>query len=61
MPRIKEKAIVQLDPDEVASLLDYIENYGNELTGVQLYHYNKQKYRDIAIITLLLGTGVRVS
>lgn len=61
MPKIKEKAIVQLDPDEVASLLDYIENYGNELTGVQLYHYNKQKYRDIAIITLLLGTGVRVS
>lgn len=61
MPKIKEKAIIQLDPDEVASLLDYIENYGNDLTGVQLYHYNKQKYRDIAIVTLLLGTGVRVS
>lgn len=61
MPKIKEKAIIQLDPDEVANLLDYIENYGNELTGVQLYHYNKQKYRDIAIVTLLLGTGVRVS
>lgn len=61
MPKIKEKAIIQLDPDEVANLLDYIENYGNDLTGVQLYHYNKQKYRDIAIITLLLGTGVRVS
>ena len=61
MPKIKEKAIIQLDPDEVASLLDYIENYGKNLTGVQLYHYNKQKYRDIAIVTLLLGTGVRVS
>ena len=61
MPKIKEKAIIQLDPDEVANLLDHIENYGNELTGVQLYHYNKQKYRDIAIVTLLLGTGVRVS
>ena len=61
MPKIKEKAIIQLDPDEVASLLDYIENYGNQLTGVKLYHYNKQKYRDIAIVTLLLGTGVRVS
>ena len=47
MPRIKEKAIIQLDPDEVANLLDHIENYGNQLTGVQLYHYNKQKYRDI--------------
>lgn len=61
MPKIKEKAIIQLDTDEVASLLDHIENYGNNLTGVQLYHYNKQKYRDIAIVTLLLGTGVRVS
>lgn len=61
MPKIKEKAIIQLDPDEVANLLDYMENYGKDLTGVQLYHYNKQKYRDIAIVTLLLGTGVRVS
>ena len=61
MPKIKEKAIIQLDPDEVASLLDHIEHYGSQLTGVRLYHYNKQKYRDIAIITLLLGTGVRVS
>ena len=61
MPRLKEKAIIQLDPDEIAALLDYMENYGNGLTGVQLYHYNKQKYRDIAIVTLLLGTGIRVS
>ena len=61
MPRVKEKAIIQLDPDEVVTLLDHIENYGNQLSGVQLYHYNKQKYRDLAIVTLLLGTGVRVS
>ncbi|MEE0469565.1 MAG: tyrosine-type recombinase/integrase [Blautia sp.] len=61
MPKIKEKAIIQLEPDEVANLLDYIENYGKQLSGVKLYHYNKQKYRDIAIVTLLLGTGVRVS
>ena len=61
MPKIKEKAIIQLDADEVAALLDYMENYGNNLTGVKLYHYQKQKYRDIAIVTLLLGTGVRVS
>ena len=61
MPRVKEKAIIQLDPDEVVTLLDHRENYGNQLSGVQLYHYNKQKYRDLAIVTLLLGTGVRVS
>lgn len=45
----------------MAALLDYMENYGNDLTGVKLFHYQKQKYRDIAIVTLLLGTGVRVS
>lgn len=61
MPKIKEKAIVQLDADEVASLLDHIENYGQQLSGVALYHYEKQKLRDLAIVTLLLGTGVRVS
>ena len=61
MPKIKEKAIIQLDTDEVAALLDYMENYGNDLTGMKLFHYQKQKYRDIAIVTLLLGTGVRVS
>lgn len=61
LPKIHDKAIIQLDPDEVANLLDYIENCGNALTGVQLYHYNKNKYRDLAVVTLLLGTGIRVS
>lgn len=61
LPKLSDKAIVQLEPDEVANLLDYIENCGNDLTGIKLYHYKKQKYRDLAIITLLLGTGIRVS
>lgn len=61
MPKIKDKAIIQLDPDEIANLLDHIEHYGDGLSGVRLYHYQKQKYRDIAIVTLLLGTGIRVS
>ena len=42
-------------------LLDYMEDLGKELTGLKLAHYNKQKTRDIAIITLFLGTGIRVS
>lgn len=61
IPKVKEKAITRLDTDEIASLLDYIEEYGNGLTGLKLAHYNKHKYRDIAIVTLLLGTGLRVS
>lgn len=61
LPKIQDKVIIQLDPDEVANLLDYIENCGADLTGIQQYHYNKHKCRDLALITLLLGTGVRVS
>ncbi len=61
MPRIHEKNIIRLEPDEVASLLDHIENAGNELTGQRKAYYEKTKVRDFAIVTLLLGTGLRVS
>lgn len=61
MPKLHEKAIIRLDIDEVASLLDFIENCGNSLTGQRKVYYEKTKYRDLAIMTLLLGTGVRVS
>lgn len=61
MPKIHEKAIIRLDPDEVAKLLEYVEHCGNMLTGQKLTYYQKTKERDLAILTLLLGTGLRVS
>ncbi len=61
MPKIHEKAIIRLDTDEVAALLDYIEHAGDHLTGQSKVFYNKTKERDLAMITLLLGTGIRVS
>ena len=61
MPKMHEKAIVRLDTDEVASLLDFVEHGGDELTGQKKVYYEKTKNRDLAIITLLLGTGIRVS
>lgn len=61
MPKIHEKAIVRLDTDEVAILLDYVENCGATLTGQKKVYYEKTKERDLAILTLLLGTGIRVS
>ena len=61
MPKIHEKAIIRLDVDEVALLLDFVENAGEKLTGQALTYYNKTKSRDLAIMTLLLGTGIRVS
>lgn len=61
MPEIKEKDIIRLEPDEVAELLDYVENCGSDLSPHQQNYYNKTASRDIAILTLLLGTGLRVS
>ena len=61
MPKLHEKAIIRLDTDEVASLLDFVEHGGDMLTGQKKVYYEKTKNRDLAIITLLLGTGIRVS
>ena len=61
VPKIHDKSIIRLDTDEVALLLDYIEHCGDQLTGQKRVYYEKSKERDLAIVTLLLGTGIRVS
>lgn len=60
MPKIHDKNIVRLDADEVALLLDVVES-GENLTARQQIYHEKTKKRDLAILTLLLGTGIRVS
>ena len=60
-PKIHDKAIIRLDVDEVAMLLDYVESCGAQLTGQKKVYYEKTRTRDLAILTLLLGTGIRVS
>ena len=60
-PKIHEKAIIRLDIDEVALLLDFVESCGDQLTGQKKVYYEKTRTRDLAILTLLLGTGIRVS
>jgi integrase/recombinase XerC len=60
-PKIHNKGIIRLDYDEVASLLDLVENGGENLTGMKKVYYEKNKVRNLAIFTLFLGTGIRVS
>ncbi len=60
MPKIHEKAIVRLDVDEVVKLLDEVES-GEKLTKRQQMYHERTKSRDLAILTLMLGTGIRVS
>lgn len=60
LPKKHEHAIVRLEIDEIAKLLDAVEE-GDNLTKSQKKYHNKTKIRDLAILTLLLGTGIRVS
>lgn len=59
-PKIHEKEIIRLEPNETAELLDVIEK-GEKLTEGEKRYFNKNGKRDLAIVTLLLGTGIRVS
>ena len=60
VPKQHEKEIVRLEPNEVAMLLDQVED-GTNLTKKELEYHKKTRTRDIALLTLLLGTGIRVS
>lgn len=59
-PKIHDKAIVRMDANEVAQFLDNVE-YGNKLSSHQQAYHEKSKTRDLALLTLMLGTGIRVS
>lgn len=60
LPKLHEKEIVRLEIDEVARLLDLVED-GDSLTERQKAYHKKTRVRDLALMTLLLGTGIRVS
>ncbi|MCL2189452.1 MAG: tyrosine-type recombinase/integrase [Defluviitaleaceae bacterium] len=59
-PKINNKVITTLETDEIAKLLDEVDG-GEKLTPRQKVFHERTKLRDAAIITLLLGTGMRVS
>lgn len=60
MPKIHDKTIVRLDVDEITMLLDEVES-GESLSARQQKYHERTKTRDLALLTLLLGTGIRVS
>lgn len=60
LPKLHDKEIIRLDIDEVALLLDEVEQ-GDNLTEKQKAFHNRTRIRDLALLTLLLGTGIRVS
>ena len=60
LPKLHDKEIIRLDVDEVALLLDAVEQ-GEGLTKKQKAFHKRTRLRDLALLTLLLGTGIRVS
>lgn len=60
LPKLHEKPIIRLDSDEVTKMLMKADS-GAELTRSQQRFHDKTRLRDMAILTLLLGTGIRVS
>lgn len=59
-PKLHEKEIIRLEGHEVSSLLDTAE-YGDGLSLHASGYHEKTKIRDSAILTLFLGTGIRIS
>ena len=59
-PKLHEKEIIRLEGDEISSILDTAE-CGNGLSKHAVGYHEKTKIRDCAILTLFLGTGIRIS
>ena len=60
LPKLHQKDIIRLEINEVASILNVAEN-GNGLSKKQKEFLNKTSVRDVAMLSLFLGTGVRIS
>lgn len=59
-PKLREKEIIKLEPEEVVKLLDAVESGSNLSPAEKRFH--KVTYpRDFAIMSLFLGTGIRIS
>ena len=60
MPKLHEKEIIRLEENELSALLSVVES-GSGLTSRQKAAHARTKVRDVAMITLFLGTGIRIS
>jgi site-specific recombinase XerD len=62
LPKLKkDKNIIRMNNYEVQAILNAVE-YGNQqMSKRQLAYCQRTKARDLAILTLMLGTGIRVS
>ena len=60
LPKVHEKPIIRLNRDEMVRMLEQAQN-GDQLTKSQQKYQKLTAKRDFAILSLFLGTGIRVS
>ncbi len=59
-PKLEKKEIIKMDKDEINSFLNTVET-GGTLTPQQKVYHDIQSTRDLAIMYLMLSTGIRIS
>ena len=59
-PKLHNKEIIRLDAEEVSELISVAET-GAGLSPRAFAYHSKTRIRDTAILTLFLGTGIRIS
>ncbi len=59
-PKLHEKEIIRLEGNEVDKLLSYADS-DDAFYGRKNAYHEKLKIRDYAILSLFLGTGIRIS
>jgi integrase/recombinase XerC len=60
IPKLRKKEIIRLDEDETKRLIREVDTGTGYSAHKESYH-KRLKTRDLAIVTLLLSTGIRIS
>lgn len=59
-PKLHDKEIIRLNSEEIDTMMNVVES-GDGLSDHQQRYQENTKTRDLAIVSLFLGTGIRVS
>ena len=59
-PKVPKKEIIYMNQDESSDFLDTVM-YGDRMTKKESEFHDKHGIRDFALLSLMLGTGIRVS
>lgn len=60
LPKTHDKEIIRLEVNEVVDILNQAE-FGTEMTEHMKKYHENTKLRDVALLSLFLGTGIRIS